>query len=308
MAIRTIDAVSTWGGEAVAAHAGTATERLEAGDVLVLPRLPFEIAPDERFLLAASASDGRSKNVSFNPATRRLDGCALPDHERARLAQVLERFTQQACALIDGLLPRYRARRTPSLGSYRPIEVAGRPSEVKQDDTRLHVDAFPARPMGGQRILRVFTNINPHGAPRVWHVGEPFERVVQRFLPRVPRYSPIAAWALEWSGRTHGRRTEYDHVMLSLHDLCKRDAGYQAACDKTRVAFQPGWTWVCYTDQVSHAALAGQHALEETILVPVDAMADPARAPLRVLERALSRSLGRSPRRKPPHDERSGRS
>jgi hypothetical protein len=150
--------------------------------------------------------------------------------------------------------------------------------------------------MAGQRILRVFTNIDPHGAPRVWHIGESFESVVQRFLPLVPRYSPVAAWALEWRGRTRGRRTEYDHVMLSLHDLCKLDAGYQATCDKTRVEFLPGWTWICYTDQVSHAALAGRHVLEQTILVPASAMADPDRAPLRVLERALSRPLDR-PRR-----------
>jgi hypothetical protein len=156
--------------------------------------------------------------------------------------------------------------------------------------------------MAGQRILRIFTNINPHGAPRVWDVGEPFERVVQRFLPRVPRYSRIAAWALELRGRTDGRRTEYDHVMLSLHDLCKADAGYQAACDRTRVAFRPGWTWICYTDQVSHAALAGEHALEQTILVPVDAMADPERAPLRVLERALSRPLARPRGPRPARD------
>jgi len=72
MAIRTIDAVTTWGGEAVAPHAGTATEYIEGGDVLVLRNLPFEIASEERSLLTASASDGRSKNVSFDPATGRL--------------------------------------------------------------------------------------------------------------------------------------------------------------------------------------------------------------------------------------------
>jgi 3-deoxy-D-manno-octulosonic acid hydroxylase-like protein len=301
MPIRTIDAVTTWGGEAVAPHAGTATECIEGGDVLVLRNLPFEIAPEERTLLTASASDGHSKNVSFDPTTRRLDGCAFTGRERELLARMLGRFVHQTCALIDGLLPRYHPSRAPSLASYRPIEIENRPSTVKTDDTRLHVDAFPARPMAGQRILRVFTNINPHGVPRVWDIGEPFERVVQRFLPLVPRYSPLVAWALEWRGRTRGRRTEYDHVMLSLHDLCKRDARYQAACDKTRVEFKAGWTWICYTDQVSHAALAGRHALEQTMLVPVSAMADPERAPLRVLERALNRRLDR-PRRSVSRD------
>jgi hypothetical protein len=291
MAIRVIHAVATWGGEAVGPHAGTATECVEAGDVLVLPNLPFEIAPEERRLLTGSASDGRSKNVSFDPATSQLDGCAFRGGQREQIARMLGRFVHQAGALIDGLLPRYRSTRAPSLASYRPVEIENRPSPVTQDDTRLHVDAFPSRPTAGGRILRVFSNVNPDGAPRVWDVGEPFERVVQRFLPLVPRYSPFGAWALERRGRTRGRRTEYDHVMLSLHDLCKRDAAYQAGCERTRIEFRAGWTWICYTDQVSHAAVAGRCVLEQTVMVPVSAMADPERAPLRVLERALNRGL-----------------
>ena len=291
MAIRTIDAVRTWGGAALMPHAAAATERLEAGDILVLPNLPFEIGLDERPLLAASTSDGRAKNVSFDPAAQRLDGCALTGVERKRLARMLARFARDACALLDGLAPRYRPSRTPSLASYRPVEVERRGGAPTQDDTRLHVDAFPTRPMGDRRILRVFTNVNPQGAPRVWHVGEPFDQVAQRFLPRVPPYSRWTAWALEWRGRTRGRRTEYDHVMLSLHDLSKLDASYQATCDRTRIEFQAGWTWLCFTDQVSHAALAGHDALEQTILVPVGAMASPARAPLAILERMLGRPL-----------------
>jgi hypothetical protein len=290
MTIRTIDAATT-GRDAMAPHAGAATACLEAGNVVLLPNLPFPVSPEERVLLTASAWNGRLKNVSFDPVTRGLPGCAFDGRQRDRLAGMLERFTRHACTLVDGLLPRYRPSRAPSLASYRPIEVERRPGPPKQDDTRLHIDAFPSRPMGGQRILRVFTNINPDGAPRIWHIGEPFEDVVRRFLPFVRRYSPLAAWALEWGGRTRGRRTEYDHVMLSLHDLCKLDSGYQAACGKTPVEFQAGWTWLCYTDQVSHAAVAGRHALEQTIVVPLRAMADPERAPLRVLERALNRPL-----------------
>ena len=33
----------------------------------------------------------------------------------------------------------------------------------RKDDTRLHVDSFPATPSGGRRILRVFSNVNPDG-------------------------------------------------------------------------------------------------------------------------------------------------
>ena len=37
-------------------------------------------------------------------------------------------------------------------------------------------------PTHGERILRVFCNVNPSGKPRVWKVGEPFEKVAERFL------------------------------------------------------------------------------------------------------------------------------
>jgi hypothetical protein len=55
--------------------------------------------------------------------------------------------------------------------------------------------------------------------------------------------------------------------------------------------FRSGTTWLCFTDQVLHAALAGHCALEQTFHVPVSAMADPQRTPLRVLERLSGRSL-----------------
>ena len=52
-----------------------------------------------------------------------------------------------------------------------------------------------------------------------------------------------------------------------------------------------GTTWVAFTDQVSHAAMAGQYQLEQTFLLPVDAMMDENRSPLRVLERQFGRRL-----------------
>ena len=46
-----------------------------------------------------------------------------------------------------------------------------------------------------------------------------------------------------------------------------------------------------FTDEVSHAAMAGQYQLEQTFLLPLAAMHDPARSPLRVLERIKGRKL-----------------
>jgi hypothetical protein len=65
----------------------------------------------------------------------------------------------------------------------------------------------------------------------------------------------------------------------------KEDTAYQSAAPQLPFDFPPGSTWMAFTDQVSHAAMSGQHQLEQTFLLPVDAMLDPERSPLRILER-----------------------
>jgi len=173
----------------------------------------------------------------------------------------------------------------------RTLGLAWRASSPRKDDTRLHVDAFPSRPNHGERILRVFANVNPDGKPRVWELGEPFEAVAERFGPRVPPQWPGSAWLLARLGITRGVRTPYDHVMLNLHDLAKLDEAYQRASPKTRFEFPAGSAWMCFTDRVMHAALSGQHAFEQTFYLPVAAMRDERLAPLRILERQFDRAL-----------------
>jgi hypothetical protein len=90
---------------------------------------------------------------------------------------------------------------------------------------------------------------------------------------------------------TKGRRTAYDHVMLRLHDLAKEDGVYQETAICRRVEFPAGSTWIVFTDATLHAALEGRHALEQTFLLPVQAMADEAMAPLRILERLAGHQL-----------------
>jgi hypothetical protein len=48
---------------------------------------------------------------------------------------------------------------------------------------------------------------------------------------------------------------------------------------------------MAFTDEVSHAATAGQYQLEQTFLLPVGAMQNPQRSPLRVLEKLKGRRL-----------------
>ncbi|HEY1394133.1 MAG TPA: Kdo hydroxylase family protein, partial [Methylibium sp.] len=116
-------------------------------------------------------------------------------------------------------------------------------------------------------------------------VGESFEGVARRFLPRVGRYRPWLAGLLYRLGITKRRRTHYDHLMLGLHDAMKADADYQQNGVQTTVEFAAGTAWVCYSDQTPHAAMSGQHMLEQTLFVALSALSHPELSPLAVLER-----------------------
>jgi hypothetical protein len=95
-------------------------------------------------------------------------------------------------------------------------------------------------------------------------------------------------------GITKRLRSDYDHFMLGLHDRMKADLDYQANASQSDVGFPPGSSWIVYTDQVSHAAMGGQHAFEQTFHLPVAGMLDPAQAPLGILERQIGRALVRA--------------
>src|SRR6202030_2916577 len=167
------------------------------------------------------------KNVSFRPNIRALHGtnCEGPDHEA--LLQMLRRYYTQARELVGSLCPSYRDHLTDGFTSFRPAEIAGRASSWRKDDTRLHVDAFPSRPLQGQRILRIFTNVNPQ-APRIWRVGEPFEQVASTFVPEIRPPFPGSSWLLKRMQIVKSRRPRYDHVMLAIHAGIKADERYQS--------------------------------------------------------------------------------
>jgi hypothetical protein len=115
--------------------------------------------------------------------------------------------------------------------------------------------------------------------------------VAERFLPKIAAPFPGSAQLMKLVGITKSRRSPADHYMLQLHDRMKLDDAYQQTVPHQTVAFAPGQTWMVFTDQVSHAAMSGQHALEQTFTLEVDGMADPERAPVRVLERMKGKKL-----------------
>jgi hypothetical protein len=282
--------ITSWQGPFSPGIVAKAADSLEMGKLLYAPRLPFELTEAERRFLSPDCLDGNSKNVSFRPDSGVLKGTRCQGPERDELLGMLQRYYNQASDLLKALCPGYANYLTPGFTSFRPAEIAGRTTSWRHDDTRLHVDAFPSRPMQGLRILRVFTNVNPQ-TPRVWRVGEKFEQVAAKFLPGIKPPLPGTASLLHWLRIAKGRRTAYDHYMLGIHDRMKADQSYQSQVSQTELAIPPGTTWVCYTDSVSHAAMSGQFAFEQTFYLPVSAMKDPERSPLRVLERLVGQPL-----------------
>lgn len=263
---------------------------LEAGKVLYFPQLGFEVLPEERALLSPAVLSPDVRNISLD-ANGRLKGVAGDENMQRAVAAMVGRFRAQAQQLIHGLLPHYTPALRPAPTSYRPAQVETRVQSWRADDRRLHVDSFPSRPNYGERILRVFTNVNPEGAPRVWRVGEPFEAVAKRFLPRAKPYSRWQARVLRALRVTKSLRSEYDHLMLQLHDGMKSDLEYQKNAQQQTVAFPAGSVWVCFSDQTSHAVMSGQYMLEQTLHLPAARQYNPGSSPLAILSRLTGRQL-----------------
>jgi hypothetical protein len=281
---------SGWTAPPASELVASAAAELESGAVLFFERLPFEVGAAEQIVFSPNVL-ATSKNVSFDPATGRLAGTMLSGGEHETLRRLMRRFSEQSAALVDALFPGYRGSMRRARASFRPAEIAGRASSWRKDDTRLHVDSFPASPVRAQRILRLFTNVNPHARARSWRIGDEFEAVARRFAPALELPLPGSGALLRLLRITKSHRSAYDALMLQLHDRMKADAAFQARSPQRAVDFPSGATWLAFTDEVSHAAMAGQYQLEQTFLLPVDAMSQPERSPLRILERIKGRRL-----------------
>ena len=284
-------AAGDWQGRNLSVPRETLLAGVENGKVLYFPNLRFPIEGGERALLDPKIADPKRKNISLAPNGGALNGVLGDNVMQSAVRSLIKRYQDNARALVDGLFPEYDGKLRPAPTSLRLRQVETRDTSWRKDDTRLHVDAFPSRPTYGERILRVFTNINPLGAPRVWRVGEPFEDMAQRFLPGIKPQAPGSAWLMNLLHITKSKRSEYDHLMLHLHDAMKADLDYQKVSPQETMPFPPGSVWVCFSDHTSHAVMSGQFMMEQTFFLPVKAMARPECAPLGILERLKGRAL-----------------
>jgi 3-deoxy-D-manno-oct-2-ulosonic acid (Kdo) hydroxylase len=271
-------------------------DRLERGEIVYYPACPFALpqGDDLSFLMAQTLGGRRHKNVSYDPATHRCTGFRWhSDRQAERLRDLLCSFADRAAQWLATAAPHYAAVWRRDRASLRPDEEATRCLRMHARNDLLHIDAFPNRPTGGDRILRLYANINPTD-PRIWVTSDSFPKLLERYGHVVG--SSTAGW------RRVGRavlalvyrqtpRTAYDDFMLRLHHVMKDDQRFQEKGRRRFWTFAPGSAWLAFTDGISHAELRGQFALEHTFFAPVESMVDPERAPLRLLERACNSKL-----------------
>ncbi len=285
---------------------GPARERecsraLEEGHILFFPCTPFQLPEEDRaFLLQQQQADaGYHKNIAYRPESDRVTGVARQQREdEEKLRVVLRNYSKRVVEFASELFPGYAKRWRVDFASFRPQEEAGRKLSRHSRNDLLHVDSFPTRPTWGDRILRIFTNINP-AAPRVWRTGENFEELAGRFavssglLERAIR--PGLARSIRRLAQSAGIpvrvRPPYDEFMLRFHHFLKENSTYQETARAETISFPPGSTWMVFTDMVTHSVLSGQHALEQTFLVSRESLALPGKAPVSVLEKISGMAL-----------------
>ena len=272
--------------------------QLEIGSILYFPITPFDLPGDNLgFLLGQHQSDaGYHKNIAYRPAQDRITGGAYSRRaDRERLHDIMRNYSRRVTHFMSALLSPYAQSWKLDYATFRPKEEEGRNLRLRARNDLLHVDSFPTRPTRGDRILRVFTNINPSRARR-WITTDPFDVLIREFsgseLPW-PKLRDGTVWrrlhralarAASVLGFSFAVGSPYDDFMLRFHHFLKENQEFQANCSKERLEFAPYSTWMVFTDMVPHAVLSGQFALEQTYIVSRDSMVYPEKAPVNILE------------------------
>jgi hypothetical protein len=278
--------------------------RLERGEVLFYPTAPFALPQDAdlEFLLQQELGTLAHKNISYNPSNGKVNGFVRRDAAQVEhLRAIFVRFSAAATEWLANLLPQYSHGWQLDRASFRPQEEATRRLRPTARNDLLHVDAFPGRPSRGNRILRVFANINPR-EPRIWVTSDPFAKLLRRYGEEAGLPGRHGSRWLQHIGQSMlglfrpgvGRRSEYDLFMLRFHDYLKASEEFQERGPKYLHTFPPGSVWVAMTDTCSHSVLRGRYALEHSYFVSPAVLALPEESPPALLHSACVTNIRRA--------------
>lgn len=278
---------------------------LEAGNIVFLPRTPFEFPKESREFLRSLGFAGGAvhKNIAYRTQSDRVTGIDAGASQARQLHEVMRAYSRNVIGFVSQLLPQYAERWKLDYASFRPVEEQGRDLPLNKRNDLIHTDAFPSRPTGGDLILRVFTNIHPE-KKRVWITADPFRVIAQKYAQDAGldgiaesavsaggKFKNASARLLRAAGVPVVPRSAYDSFMLHFHEYLKRNKEFQDSAPKYEFEFPPDSTWMCFTDVVPHSVKAGQHAVEQTFIISRASMADPGNAPLAILERICGKPL-----------------
>src|SRR4051812_10790723 len=93
-------ALTRWVGPFPAEIQAPALAALERGQVLLARDLPFALLQGEEALLTEGISDGKAKNISFDPATGAVQGVSADSQVREALSAMMRRYADGATALL----------------------------------------------------------------------------------------------------------------------------------------------------------------------------------------------------------------
>ncbi len=299
-------AAAGWANPADAGPVGRSyCSALEDGNILFLPTLPHAFSEsDLKFLYSLDQDDSAiHKNISYRPKSDVLRGFGGAPDKVETMHRIMREYSAGVVKMMTALLPAYAAKWSLDYASYRPYEEENRDLPLHKRNDLVHTDAFPSRPTHGGMILRCFSNVNPQ-QPRVWSTTERFpvlaeemakDAGLQKFAAR--QNSPLNGIRKGFNalkgvvGLKAPNHSAYDLFMLGFHDYLKENTAFQKDAPKIRTDFPPLSTWITFTDMVPHAVLSGRYAMEQTFIVPVNALVDQAKAPVRVLEKIAGTSL-----------------
>lgn len=271
---------------------------LELGNILYFPTCPFSFPQEDReFLLGQKQKKGaHRKNISYRPKSNKLTNISDPN-QYERFQEIMRNFSQRSSIFMRKLLVPYGGKWELDYASFRPFQEKKRNLRIRARNDLLHIDAFPTRPMFGKRILRFFININPEKS-RKWITGENFASLVRKYggtrnLPfptpsEKPLFTSIVNLCKKSLQSLHfpiRKKSNYDYFMLQMHNFLKENTQFQEKGKKNYWEFPPGSCWAVFTDFVSHAALEGQYALEQTFLIAPHLLLVNENSPLQILEK-----------------------
>lgn len=242
------------------------------------------------------------KNVSLYP-NGSLKGVEGDPAVVERVRRVLSERMREVTSFLERCAPSLARGMRVGTASFRPIEEQGRALSAHASNELIHVDAGAYGATHGDRILRVFTNVNPT-KPRVWTTKGDLRAVLERYGAKVGLSNGVAlaqgpfgklyTATCRGLGRLTGLATmaidssPYDRAMRRLHNYMKDTPAFQAdPVGHEEIAFAPFASWLVFTDAVSHACVSGQFAFVDTFIIPRENVAA-ATTPWNLLEAGVA--------------------